>query len=104
MQHKVEGQIAVYFFGGHNFGWVPKSTDNLQPYPGTMKSNKTKLFQLAIKEIEDPLTWPRPEDYCRTQDLQYDVAEVEKPKKRRATSDGVRPEGFSRAKRELRQE
>jgi hypothetical protein len=53
-----EGQLLVYYFGDHMFGWYPRETHGLKDfaehydYYSVPKSGKTKLFQAALDEAE----------------------------------------------------
>lgn len=53
-----EGQLLVYYFGDHMFGWYPRETHGLKDYAehyetySVPKAGKTKLFQTALDEAE----------------------------------------------------
>lgn len=53
-----EGQLLVYYFGDHMFGWYPRETHGLKDFVehyenfSVPKAGKTKLFQTALDEAE----------------------------------------------------
>jgi hypothetical protein len=53
-----EGQLLVYYFGDHMFGWYPRETHGLKDFSehhehfSAPKAGKTKLFQAALDEAE----------------------------------------------------
>jgi hypothetical protein len=53
-----EGQLLVYYFGDHMFGWYPREMHGLKDFVehyetfSVPKAGKTKLFQTALDEAE----------------------------------------------------
>jgi hypothetical protein len=82
---KQPGQVPVYFFGAHNFGWVNPTPEYLKPFDDkSVVLKKGKMYLLGLEEIEDQSKWPNPNLYIQQQEITYDIIEpVKIPKKRK---------------------